>query len=399
MRRGPWHQLGHNSQKLVLEHIGGGIGEGVVLSPRNLVADKSVYYARLYHEVGAAVLIDQQFYNPKFTNPNLESYDINQYRANVSALNQISDIDLSKLTANLRQIHVDVRADGVIAPGVVYESGSDQRIELNAKLFNAAKSVGDSLGIPTYATVVLGKSLINNSHALDKLLSSVTGLNSDGWYYASEFGPERIPSNPEEIVQLCSAGLTLSCTGKPVMHAYAGPTSLLSLGFGATAVGIGHSQTLWKFNIDNWDNNAQTGGNGKSPARFWSNALWGTIICPDEIIQIPQKDLVQAILTHSPYCIPVINDNTYPWPKWDSYKHVVYVMGAIINEMAATRSPKANMETAISVLLKATELHTRINKLMTLKDYSASYQSQWVKACRTILQKRANDYDYFDLFM
>ncbi|RZM19829.1 MAG: hypothetical protein EOO88_36960, partial [Pedobacter sp.] len=183
MRRGPWHQFGDKSQRLALEQLQAGLGVGVILSPRNLASHKATEYAAQYHNLGADVLIDHQFYNPAFSNDVLSTYPINQYRVNISDLHQISDIDLTDFTSQLRITHRDISANGVIAPAVIYQAGSDQCIELNTRLFNAAKTVGDELGIPTYATVVLGRSVSSSSQAMGNILSSVTALNSDGWYY------------------------------------------------------------------------------------------------------------------------------------------------------------------------------------------------------------------------
>ena len=99
-----------------------------------------------------------------------------------------------------------------------------------------------------------------------------------------------LPSVRETVRRCCVAGLTLACTGKPVLHAYAGPMGLLSFGFGATGVAIGHSQNLWKFTRDRWMPAASQGGGGDAPARFFSKALWGTIIYPDETSPVPCSD-------------------------------------------------------------------------------------------------------------
>ncbi len=88
-----------------------------------------------------------------------------------------------------------------------------------------------------------GKPLHSVSEStLYSLLSYATALNSDGWYFGYEFNQNRIPSNYEDILRFGSALLTLACTGKPVLHSFAGPLALLSLDFGATGEAIGHSQ-------------------------------------------------------------------------------------------------------------------------------------------------------------
>ncbi len=397
MRRGPWHQFGDRSQKLALEQLEQGIGVGVILSPRDLQVQNAVNYAQQYRALDAHVLIDQQFYKPDFRNANLNSYPISQYRTTVSQLHQIADSDLQGLANHLLENHVAISADGVIAPAVVYEAGSTQIIELNARLFNAAKTVGNTLNIPTYATVVLGRSVTQNPQALASVLSSVTALDSDGWYYAFEFGSERIPSSHDEIFRFCSAGLTLACTGRPVLHAYAGPTALLSLGFGATGVGIGHSQTLWKFDSDHWAPSTGQGGGGDAPARFFSRALWGTIICPDEVVQLPTI-IRDQILTHSPFSTQVEANPAFNWPRWDANKHLVHIIASSVAEMAATINARINLNVARDLLTQAVALHTAISTTgLTVRDGSYVYQPGWITACNNLLINRANDFDYLEL--
>ena len=113
--------------------------------------------------------------------------------------------------------------------------------------------------------------------------------------------------------------MTLACTGRPVLHAYAGPLGLLSFGFGASAVGIGHSQNLWKFTRVRWQPTVAQGGGGDAPPRFFSTALWGTIIYPDETIQL-SVNLRTQILTQSPFSAPVASN--VEWTRWDSGKHL-----------------------------------------------------------------------------
>jgi hypothetical protein len=115
MERGVWHQFGDRSQLLVKEQLEQSIGVGVILSVRDLSRNKLVNYASRYHQLGAQVLLDQQFYNPAFSNQKLATYPISQFRASISALNQISDPDLVQLAALLQDDNAAAQADGVIA--------------------------------------------------------------------------------------------------------------------------------------------------------------------------------------------------------------------------------------------------------------------------------------------
>ena len=79
---------------------------------------------------------------------------------------------------------------------------------------------------------------------------------------------------------------------------------LLSFGFGSTGAAVGHSQNLWKFSRDRWEPPVEQGGGGNAPPRFFSSALWGTIVYPDETALL-SNELRAQILTPSQFCGPV----------------------------------------------------------------------------------------------
>lgn len=108
MRRGAWHQFGHNSQRLVLEQLENGNGEGVVLSPRDLSWGLAKRYESEYHNLDAHVLIDQQFYIPDYTNQNLSTYPLSHHRSTITNLCDISDHRLNDLKSNLQTINSEL---------------------------------------------------------------------------------------------------------------------------------------------------------------------------------------------------------------------------------------------------------------------------------------------------
>lgn len=394
MRRGVWHQFGDKSQLLVKEQLENGAGVGVILSVRDLKREAAIMYAAQYHGLGAHVLIDPQFYNPGFHNQKLATYPINQFRASISTLTQISNTNLEQMASLLKIDHADVNADGLIAPAITYEAGRQDIVNLNKRLFEAAKQVGNELGIPTYATVMLGRSVTSSGPTLDAILSQATSLASDGWYFGFEFGQNRLPSSKEDVTRCCSAGLTLACTGKPVLHAYAGPLGLLSFGFGATGTAIGHAQNTWQFVRGRWDPSSQTGG-GAAPPRFFSRTLWGTIVYPDETSQLSLY-LRNQVLTHSSFSSPTASG--LPWSRWDANKHLVSIICSTVSAIATTMNPRVNASDAKQLLDNAITLHEQIaDSGLKLRDDTNVYQQNWSDAIGAVLSEKQDDYDYLDL--
>lgn len=395
MQRGLWHQFGDRSQRLVQEQLANRNGVGVIISPRDLAFEKAVEYAVSYAESGAEILIDQQFYVPHFTNQRLTSYPISDYRISVSDLNGLSDHDASRLGAALELINQRIGAHAVLAPALAYEAGRRDITRLNARLFQISKEVGDNLGIPTFATVVLGQSTTTSQANLDSALSQATSLNADGWYYAFEFSPDRVPSDSDAVFRCCQAGLTLACTGAPVLHGYAGPMALLSMGFGATGSAVGHSQNLWKFTRGRWAPGNGQGGGGDAPPRFFSTTLWGTIIYPDETALL-SANLHSEVLTNSPYSDPV--SSNLEWSRWEANKHLISAIGGIVTAISTDSNPRVCAQQAIDRLQSATDLHGRIAATgLNLGDGTNAYQDAWLRALRRLMVDASNDYDYLSL--
>lgn len=389
--------MGDRSQRMVLEQLQQGAGVGAVISPRDLSKDNAVDYSAQYHELNAQVLYDPQFHVPSFSNAKLDSYPISQYRNSVSTLHQINSQDLGQLASTLETENRDLATDAVIAPAIVYEAQRPDILNLNARLHHAAKQVGDSLGKPTYATVVIGLSAASSTVAIDWILSSVTGLNCDGWYFAFEFDANRLPTSRDAVARCCSTGLTLACTGKPVLHAYAGPLGLLSPGFGATGIAIGHSQNLWRFCRERWAPSATTGGDQSAPPRFFSTSLWGTIVYPDET-QLLSPSLRTQVFTHSLFSQALTTTPAGQWTRWDANKHLINVHCTTIDQLASQNNPRASAHAAIGTLQNAVALHTNIHQAhIQLRDSTNTYQANWQAAMNQLLSNHDDDFDYLDL--
>lgn len=397
MREGAWHQCGDKSQKVVIEQLGNGNGVGVIISPRDVARTKAIEYAAEYRSLGAHVLLDQQFYIPDFSNAQLSTYPISQHRAAVSQLNQISDAALDQLAVDLEQSNRELEVSALLAPAVIYEAGRPDIVQLNSRMFLAAKRAGDALGLPTYATVVLGKSVTPSEQTLSPLLSSATACAADGWYFGFEFDADRIPADRAAVERAGRALISLACTGKPVLHAFAGPLAILSLGFGATGTGIGQSQNTWQFTPERWQPSSGQGGGGNAPPRFFSTGLWGTIIYPDETARLPGSVTAQ-VLTHSPFSGPVAQNPPQSWTRWDANKHLVYQIGKSVQQLTQVSGARLRAASAKAILQHAVSLHATIAGAgLQLADGTSSYQANWSAAIDEVLTSSTDDYDYLEL--
>jgi hypothetical protein len=173
---------------------------------------------------------------------------------------------------------------------------------------------------------------------------------------------------------------------------------LLSFGFGASGVGIGHSQNLWKFTRERWEGaNGQSGG-GNAPARYFSGALWGTIIYPDETSQLTVAVRNQVLTPPTAFCAPVLATPPLPWKRWEAGKHLVTVLGQTYGGLAATTNARTNANDAVARLTSALTLHAMIKGLgITLGDSTDAYQANWRLAMTDLLTNRATDFDFREM--
>lgn len=397
MKSGAWHQMGDKSQKLVLEQLDAGSGVGAIVSPRDLALQNAADYAAQYRDRQADVLYDPQFHVPSFSNSKLSSYKVNPYRASVTTLNRIGAAEVDQLSAALEEENRLIGTSAVIAPAVVYEAQRQDIIDLNAQLFSAAKRVGDALGVPTYATIFVGLGATSSMIPINSILSGATAAASDGWYFAYEFDQCRLPATGDAVSRYLETGLALAGTGKPVLNAYAGPLGLLAPGFGATGAAVGHSQTLWRFCRERWAPAEGGGGDGSAPPRFFSKALWGTIVYPDEVQQLPTA-LRARVLTHSPFSQALTSTPPGDWGRWDGNKHLLYIVCSGISEVAAKGSARDRGTAAAAILANAVSLHQEIFKTgLALRDATDGYQKNWQHAVLDLQVTRATDFDYLEL--
>jgi hypothetical protein len=152
---------------------------------------------------------------------------------------------------------------------------------------------------------------------------------------------------------------------------------------------------MWGFNRERWKESVdQQGGGGNAPPRFFCAPLWGTIVYPDEAVQI-DRDLRREIMLSTSYSAPTERD--LAWDKWESYRHLLLSVSNSVNEIASAATAKAAMEMAAARLERAVGLHRRIERKVALRDNTSTYQPVWLKAARKMLAEKEQDYEYFEM--
>ena len=315
----------------------------------------------------------------------------------MQTLKAISETDLSKLGQSLESLNRSLATSAVIAPAVIYEAGQSDLERLNRRLFSMGKAVGDAIGVPTFATVFFGRSITSAPSTLKQAISEATSLDADGWYFAFEFPPDdRLPSSDVDVSRCCDTGLTLAETGKPVLHAFAGPMSLISFGFGANGAGVAHDQIMWHFHRKRWEKPTGKGGGGDAPQRIFSTGLWGTIVDQDETLVIPKEILNEAVV-QTPYSsVMMIN---LPLDKRSASRHLVCSICKFVDSRISPFKAREAANRAVEVLDRAVALHARIREQgIYLKDNTDVYQAPWRNALTRVLNEQSARYDFLEMF-
>lgn len=396
MRKGAWHQLGWQCQNVALDQIIAGTGVGVILSPGDVALKKAKELATKFTDAGASLLYDPQWYNPKFSNARLATYPAQTVRASVTTIGKWSDTELGHFAAKIVHENDTLKSDAVIIPAITYAAGRTDIVRLNERIHSAVRNEARKAGRPVYASVFLNASICDSLELILETLSAATKLNCDGWYFGFEFRDTRLPTNTAAVYRCLFAQLTLALTGKPVLHAFAGPMGILSIGAGATGAAIGRSKSLWMFKREKWEPNPakSSGGKGKYPSRYFSRNLWGTIVTPDEL-GLLGNPLRSSVITPSPY-----GPDPLPigWNHSSSKKHLLHTVCSTIQEIANAPSLQESRDKAKTVLEVAIDNHKKIRaSSITLKDSTAAYQENWKAAVEILERKHADDFEILEM--
>jgi len=137
------------------------------------------------------------------------------------------------------------------------------------------------------------------------------------------------------------------------------------------------------------------GGGGDAPPRYFSPPLWGTIVHPDETLQLSAV-LQSQVMHHSPYSQNVAMGIT--WSRWEANKHLVHAIASATDALAQMIDARKAMMATVAALINANALHSKIKAAgVQLRDNTDTYQSPWAAAGTRLLAQNTNDYDWLEL--
>lgn len=404
IRKGVWHQLGHQSQKFVDDFLQDGTGVGAIISPANLSQQKAEEYAVSFKTAKKSTLWDPQFYNLSFEGQFTETWDTWAIQSQLAKSKRINEESANALVQALTRINRLMTSDAVVAPAVMYEAGRKDIHEFNRDLFDAAKTAAEGLKKPVLASIPLTASVTNSDQEVSKALAFATSLKADGWYFLFEFEEEeKLPTDTARFSRFANACLTLAATNKPVIHGYSQFVGLPAIACGATAVGVGHWQTLWAFTRSHWPGPGKKPGGGNMnniPSRFFSEPLWDLMIFPDDFGDLPTELREAVLLPNSAHATPAMRTPIVAeWDLRESHLHMIHSLCGAMGSVLDLPSVIARSDDAINRLETAVGLWDTINKSgITLhRRPSDLYQRVWLNALREVRLSRTPDYEWLEL--
>ena len=136
-----------------------------------------------------------------------------------------------------------------------------------------------------------------------------------------------------------------------------------------------------------------------TPPRYFSHALWGTLIYEDEWALLPQSIRDKA---HTPtvFSTPVKPSQPFlPWERWAANKHLVYTICKAVETFAGQTDAELVLDAVHDHLAASVSLHQAISAALgfELRDETANYQAPWRAVLQSLKINQADDFDLLRL--
>jgi hypothetical protein len=304
-------------------------------------------------------------------------------------------VEQSGLTKALEQINRDLQSVAVIAPAVSIEASQPKTLDVNEMLFQIAKKAGDTLGVPTLASVPIGSTASASAIEVRDIVQRVTTWKAGGWYLLFGFQGNPVPNDLGRLNLWVRVSLDLAATGKPLLQGYQGLLSAVSVGLGSHGVALGQFKTLWHFDPDHWNGLPPT-GRSNGPAKFFSVPLWHYLKFPDDFVRLPSPQ-GDPFLTPSPWStIPQNRQTASKWREADARRHFMYVTTLWIDGVMALPTARARAIYAKKYLDYAVANWAYLGGLRYPTTSSVPL-ADWSALLDWALTTCSTDYDWLDL--
>lgn len=227
-------QMGHGMQSLCLELISNWERGTVILSPVNLMPEKTIPFAKQIKAAGGTVLFDPQMFYPKEGHNKLKQYDY-WPQDGVSISDKNTDQTICR---ELLRINNNIASSAIILPGI--EMGESQfEYGLN-RMQQYSNFFASRTEKPLYATLCLYSETIRNNQSIEALVELVRSLPVAGYYIIPHpSNGEYIVSDPLWVIGMMKLVSCLKLQNKTVVVGYSNHQALVYALAGVDAIASG----------------------------------------------------------------------------------------------------------------------------------------------------------------
>jgi hypothetical protein len=323
-----YHQCGHNFVWNIDALGDDDSGEGLIISPVNVEADR--IRDRISGDIRAGSWFDPQFYLPDDSKGKLETYDF--FPGNV--LKNFSTTDFLdhayEVASQCLKFQADLGLRYVVIPARYYEDLPDRYLAQLAQLFvEPFLTAHDHLGLepPVLLTLIAKPLHLERGIPRDEILSWATSFEKVGGLYLifdNDFYSKQI-KDPEYLVGQLRFIKALRDTGLEVHVGYGGLEGLLLSAADPTSVSMGSYENLRSFGTPRLETRERSPRRPPRP-RIYSATLLQWI---DDTLVPPIRQLVpdwQDLFDESPYKEYLLDPKTVlNFQRSELYKHYFYL--------------------------------------------------------------------------
>ena len=275
-------QMGHNTQKIAIEHLEDYGNGTVILSPMNISPGKIVDYSAKVHKKGGRVLVDPQLYYPRKFQRKLSEYAY-WPQEDITAL-EAGQFD--KVVQELSLLNEKIEADMFLLPSNTTKRVDDIWNKVQKMIIECAKEyMPDTDQIHTIA---LSSDVVNDEIQMEKVVSFVEEWDVKGVYIVCEH-PEKyyLVDRPLWVSNIMSLVAGIKRQQKKVIVGYASHQLLCMALTKCDAIASGNFLNLRWFKPEHFETI-----DDKQPSR---RAVW--YYCPQALSEykIPFLDIANRM--------------------------------------------------------------------------------------------------------
>lgn len=317
-------QQGWGMMSLDNELIEGGVGSGVILSPRVSSPEQLARHAQEIRTRGGKILFDPQFYVPRTGHERILQFP---YWAGLSYdTGTFDEAAAGEFCSRVIDYQVRIlQVDELILPGTYTNTADERWRDCQARFAEeGARQRGDS---PVYSTIAVGPDVVRNRSILDSVVDETINFPVDGVYVLTLHpGDSFLAADEDYLYALLDAFLSIRESHKEVLMGYANQQALLFASVGVGSIASGNFRNVRSFNPEIFDVQEE---DDRQRATWYYDA--GTLSeFRIQALQLAYRRGLRELFGPScPYCqnlLSAAEPTSVGWTERDAFRHFLYEM-------------------------------------------------------------------------